>query len=73
MDRFSETDIIKSMAEEQEDEFKRLNLCLNNIMPVLAAYIAFKRKYHDTSEQIISKCTNKLYMQIWKDWIKSRK
>lgn len=45
----------------------------NNIMAILATYIAFKRKYYDISEQIISKCTNKLYIHLWNDWIKTRK
>lgn len=45
----------------------------NNIMAILSAYIAFKSKYNDIIEKIISKCTNAIYVNLWTEWMKSRK
>lgn len=41
----------------------------NNIMLIIAAYIAHKIHYNDLAKELVDKCTNNLYDTIWNKWV----
>ncbi len=40
----------------------------NNIMLIIAAYVAYKKKYYDLVCELISICTNNTYVTMWHRW-----
>ena len=40
----------------------------NNIMLIIAAYVAYKKKYYDLVRELISICTNNTYVTMWHRW-----
>lgn len=48
---------------------KNLPSSFNNILIILAGYVALKRGYKNFSNEIISSCTNILYKQLWNIWL----
>jgi len=44
----------------------------NNIMIILAAYIANKRSFFEATRKILERCSNAIYLQLWHDWINSK-
>lgn len=44
----------------------------NNIMFIISAYIARKRKYDELSEILVKKTTNVLYREMWNKWKEDR-
>ncbi|OIP53337.1 MAG: hypothetical protein AUK31_01700 [Fibrobacteres bacterium CG2_30_45_31] len=40
----------------------------NNIMLIISAYVARKKEYLRLKEDILSRCTNPLYLEIWNRW-----
>lgn len=44
----------------------------NNVMLILAAYVANKYKYIDLSRELVKQCTNKAYIVMWTNWINYR-
>lgn len=45
----------------------------NNIMYIIAAYIARKRDYRELSQELVYKSTNMLYQNMWQRWKEDRK
>lgn len=41
----------------------------NNIMFVIVAYVAQKCENYKLVSEIMDRCTNKLYCQMWKKWL----
>jgi thymidylate synthase len=42
----------------------------NNIMLIISAYVARKKKFFLLKDRIINSCTNHLYIEIWNQWEK---
>ncbi|MBQ3545593.1 MAG: hypothetical protein IJA34_11525 [Lachnospiraceae bacterium] len=40
----------------------------NNIMLIIAIYVAHKMQYYDLVEELLDKCTNNVYVRMWKSW-----
>lgn len=58
----SETELYKLCAE-------RLNYeGLDNMFLIIAADSARRRSYYDLSEELINKCSNQIYKQLWRNW-----
>lgn len=41
----------------------------NNIMFVIAAYKAHKLHLYDLTNELVEKCTNKIYIEMWHRWV----
>lgn len=41
----------------------------NNIMLVIAAYIAHKHKFNDLTKELVKKCSNNIYTTMWNSWV----
>lgn len=41
----------------------------NNIMLIIAAYMAHKIHYNDLTNELVKKCTNHVYTTIWNRWV----
>lgn len=40
----------------------------NNIMLIIAAYVAYKKQYYSLVSELIEKCTNAAYVAMWYRW-----
>lgn len=56
-------DVIYSLAQ-LDSEF----ISYNNIMLIISAYVAQKDKKYDLAEELIEKCSNRLYVIMWERW-----
>ena len=44
----------------------------NNIMFIISAYIARRKKFYELSEILVQKSTNVLYRAMWEKWKEDR-
>lgn len=44
-------------------------LAYNNILFIISAYVAHKRRMYDLETELIKQCTNDLYCDMWDKWI----
>lgn len=58
-------DVIYSLGQ-LDSEF----ISYNNIMLIIAAYVAQKGKKYDLAKELIGKCSNRLYVIMWERWKK---
>lgn len=49
-------------------KFPEANISYRNLLFVIAADAARRHKWFNLSSYIISKCTNKIYLELWKRW-----
>lgn len=67
------TIIHTKLTEEQLFNIAVLNSehqSYNNIMLIIGAYAANKLKYQELATKLVEMCTNKIYTQIWQNYIK---
>lgn len=68
--------VFSNITEKEISSLACLNseyVAYNNIMLVIAAYVAQKRCYNDLVEELITQCSNEIYVTMWNNWIKGRK
>ena len=41
----------------------------NNMMLIIASYAAQKNHFDDLAEELVSKCSNRVYVTMWNRWI----
>lgn len=58
-------DVIYSLGQ-LDSEF----ISYNNIMLIIAAYVAQKGKKYDLAKELVEKCSNRLYVIMWERWKK---
>ena len=44
----------------------------NNIMLVIAAYVAKKHHNNDLADELVRKCSNIVYAEMWNRWVKQK-
>lgn len=74
-------DRMKCLANDAISNKEILNLAqlnsqynqYNNIMLIIAAYVAHKMQEDDLVEEIVGKCTNGIYVTMWNRWADKRK
>jgi thymidylate synthase len=49
------------------------NRAYDNIMLIIAAYIAYKLSYYDLTKELVQKCTNNIYATMWCRWINNKR
>ena len=62
----------KSNSENDIDFLSQLGteyVAYNNIMIVIAAYVSQKKHYMDLADDLIGKCSNQVYVEMWNRWI----
>ncbi|GHT36387.1 hypothetical protein FACS189427_07900 [Planctomycetales bacterium] len=60
-----------SISIDQVEKLAYLNSkrqSYNNMMFVISAYVAQKRKFKTLVNRLIESCTNELYKQMWRNW-----
>lgn len=71
-ERMSFLSLHKNITESQLRECVYLDsnyTAYNNIMFVIVAYVAQKCENYKLVSEIMDRCTNKLYCQMWKKWL----
>ena len=58
-------DVIYSLGQ-LDSEF----ISYNNIMLIIAAYVAQKGRKYDLAKELVEKCSNRLYVIMWERWKK---
>jgi len=64
--------VLKKVSESEIFSLAHLNTehkAYNNIMLIVAAYIAHKSHYYDLTKELVGRCTNNTYTTIWNRWI----
>lgn len=68
--------VLKDVTENEIYSLARLDSeykAYNNIMLIIAAYIAHKVSYYDLTKELVEKCTNNLYTTMWYRWINNKR
>ncbi|MDE6426352.1 MAG: thymidylate synthase [Ruminococcus sp.] len=50
-------------------QLKSEYVAYNNIMLIIASYVARKNHYNDLAMELVNQCSNRLYVTIWNRWI----
>lgn len=61
----------KSISEEEISSLAQLKseyIAYNNIMFIIAAYVAKKLRYNDLVDELVRKCENEAYTAMWNRW-----
>lgn len=66
---------LNEVSEKELIDLSSLNseyMAYNNIMIILAAYVAQKNQSIQLSKELIRLCTNKLYVKMWDSWVHNK-
>lgn len=66
---------LNKVSEKELQDLSRLNSeykAYNNIMIIIAAYVAQKNQSIQLSEELMKLCTNKLYAKMWDGWMHNK-
>jgi hypothetical protein len=50
-------------------QLKSEYIAYNNIMLIIAAYVAKKLHHNDLVDELVRKCENKAYTAMWNRWV----
>ncbi len=64
--------VYNKVTEKEVCSLSQLNsehISYNNIMLIIALYVAQKKHFNDLVIELIEKCSNKVYVEMWNRWV----